>query len=112
LDPWDVSDLNGPAGDLDNDGMNNLQEYRAGTNPRDSQSRLEIAAIAVNEDVVLTFQAVSNRLYTVEFTDSLGAPWQSLTVVALRPTNHTATVTDAPLRTNRFYRLQTSEPLN
>jgi uncharacterized protein (DUF2141 family) len=33
LDPYDGQDINGSAGDLDNDGLSNLGEYLAGTNP-------------------------------------------------------------------------------
>jgi len=68
LDPEDANDINGPLGDPDGDGQSNLQEYVAGTNPLDAQSRLKIDSIAVTSGITLSFLAASNRTYTVQFT--------------------------------------------
>ncbi|HWQ91336.1 MAG TPA: hypothetical protein VN673_06675, partial [Clostridia bacterium] len=61
----------------------------------------------VANEVALTFLADANRGYTLEFTEALGAPWQTLTRFEPRTTNHTATVTDTRAPAKRFYRLQT-----
>ncbi len=41
------SGVDGADGDPDGDGMDNLSEYIADTNPRDAQSRLEISGISL-----------------------------------------------------------------
>ena len=50
--------------------------------------------------------AISNRTYTVQFTDRLGAaPWAKLADLIARPTNHVETIPDPAWTTNRFYRV-------
>jgi hypothetical protein len=110
LDPEDANDINGPLGDPDGDGQSNLQEYVAGTNPLDAQSRLKIDSIAVTSGITLSFLAASNRTYTVQFT---GAPdsgeWQKLADISARPTDHVEFIPDVTASTNRFYRLVTPQ---
>ena len=54
------------------------------------------------------FQAVSNRSYTVQYSDSLNPPaWQHLEHVVARQTNYIATVNDPASVPKRFYRLAT-----
>jgi hypothetical protein len=54
----------------------------------------------------VTFNAVSNRAYTVQFTDVLGAPWSSLQSAAPRTTNRVVSIIDpAASNPTRFYRL-------
>jgi len=73
-DTWEQTyglDFNDPADssiDSDLDGLANLVEFRAGTDPTSSASRLalEIASLAGDNLLVLSFQAVSNRTYTIE----------------------------------------------
>jgi hypothetical protein len=56
-----------PDEDADHDGMNNLQECLAGTDPRDATSRLQLRDATVESDgmVVLRWPSVTNRFYTV-----------------------------------------------
>ena len=56
-------------------------------------------------NVRLTFLAISNRTYTIEYKDGLIDPsWSSLTNVAATPTNRLEKI-DTTVTTNRFFRL-------
>ena len=95
-----------------------MQEYRAGTNPRDSLSYLKIESIeselATSGSMRVSFIAVSNRTYTIEYRDSLlpGA-WSRLTDVSSAVSNRTVQVVDNPPPTisKRYYRLATPRVL-
>jgi hypothetical protein len=94
--------------DSDGDGLLNWQEQQAGTDPTSDASYLRVDSIAATGLTTLTFSAISNRTYTVEFSDSLSpGGWAPLTLVPARATNWNAVVQDAALSTNRFYRLLT-----
>ncbi len=95
--------------DPDGDGMTNLQEYIAGTDPLDGQSYLKVNVGSVPGGVQVWFAAVSNRTYTVQYNDSAaGGTWLKLKDVPARETNRVETVLDVgPGLTNRFYRLAT-----
>lgn len=70
LNPADASDA---ALDYDGDGMSNLSEYIAGTDPSDKTSYLKVESIHSGVDGTrLELYARSNRSYTVEFRESVG----------------------------------------
>jgi hypothetical protein len=95
------------AADTDGDGMTNAEEYLAGTDALDPESylRLEIAA---DGGAILWFNALSNRTYTVEFTDGLSpSAWQKFGDVLAQPLSRTELLVDPSPGPNRFYRLTT-----
>ena len=56
----------------------------------------------------MAFSAVSNRTYTVEYRDDIGAAgWSRLADVAAATTNRTVVLVDAVGEGTRFYRLRT-----
>jgi len=100
LDPNNPNDANI---DSDGDTMTNLQEYIAGTNPRNAQSYLKIDRLAVSGVATLRFVAVSNKTYSVQYKNSLAETvWQRLANVAARSTNRVEAVTDPDLVLRRY----------
>jgi CotH kinase protein/Chitobiase/beta-hexosaminidase C-terminal domain/Lamin Tail Domain len=110
-DVWEAAhgfDTNNVADGLrddDGDGMSNAQEYIAGTDYLDASSYLKAEALRSGLNR-LQFLAVSNRTYTVQYSDSLlSAPWQKLVDVPAGKTNRTQVIVDESASSNRFYRL-------
>jgi hypothetical protein len=100
--------------DPDMDGMNNLSEYLAGTNPTNGLSYLKIDSIALGgsppSTAVLTFSAVSNHTYTLSFADRVfGGLWAALANLDAQTSNRVVILTNQlPAGvTNRYYRQQT-----
>jgi hypothetical protein len=95
--------------DSDGDKMSNWQEYIAGTDPTNAQSYLKIENISVSEGATLTFGAVSNKTYTIQFSGSVSGPWSRLVDIVARATNRTEVIVDSTAPTNRFYRAVTPQ---
>ena len=94
--------------DADGDGMNNAAEYFAGTDPCDPASKFKAALAGGPGAPAVQFNAISNRTYTVQFTDSLSpSNWQKLGDVLARYTNHVEAVPDPNPGSNRIYRVVT-----
>jgi hypothetical protein len=115
-DDWEAghglgtNDLSDAALDSDGDTMSNGAEYIAGTDPTNALSYLKIDSIAGGAGATLTFGAISNRTYTVQYTDALATgQWARLTDVAARASNRAEVVFDPSYTTNRFYRLATPQ---
>jgi hypothetical protein len=94
--------------DTDGDGMSNAAEFRADTDPNNATSYLKVDQFSVAGAASLSFLAVSNKNYTVEYHDALdGGPWLWLTDVTAVTTNRIVTVLDTNRVENRYYRLLT-----
>ncbi|HUC85188.1 MAG TPA: hypothetical protein VL970_08350, partial [Candidatus Acidoferrales bacterium] len=105
-----AADLSLATDDPDGDGFDNLEEYLAGTDPRDAISTLKISNVNVAPGSIgLQFFAASNHTYSVFFKTSLSDPaWIKLADVPAQPAAGVVTVTDpAPDPNARFYRLVT-----
>ena len=96
--------------DFDGDGMSNRAEYIAGTNPTNSLSYLKVDATVLGGGAAVSFGAISNRTYTIQFTDALGSgPWLNLGDVPARATNRVETINDATFNPSRYYRIATPQ---
>ncbi|HEY5914693.1 MAG TPA: lamin tail domain-containing protein, partial [Verrucomicrobiae bacterium] len=111
LDPNSASGDNGAAGDPDGDRFTNLEEYLAGTDPRDPASYLRIeSASPVAEGVALRFAAMVSHSYTIQYRDDLNAGgWLTLGNAGPFGENTAAQIIDPSGFTHpaRFYRLVT-----
>ena len=82
-------------------------EYQAGTDPNNPASYLKIEPLTESQPVRITFGAVSNKTYAVEFTEQLGLAWNKLASIPARTNNRVERITDPGFSTNRFYRVAT-----
>jgi hypothetical protein len=92
--------------DADGDGHSLLQEYWAGTDPRNSQSALRFSAIQkshASDDVALVWQSVCGKHYEIQRAGSVGGPFAAVSnVTAMGP----LTVLQTPVSgVTSFYRL-------
>ncbi len=98
-----------PDADPDGDGLSNLEEWKAGSDPTDPASAVRITSVQMRDlDLVLTFEGVPGRSYSVERTSDINHPtWVSLTGV-IPGQGATQTITDrgAAGAPNRFYRIR------
>lgn len=97
-------------GDFDLDGLNDLGEYLAGTDPTDNASFLRMDRVLANtvELTIVSWFSVPGKLYRVQYKNSLTDPvWSDLPgdVAATGGTTSKAdtTKTEQP---NRYYRVQ------
>jgi hypothetical protein len=98
--------------DLDGDGMNNLQEYLAGTDPTNAASvlKLEITLTGGAGASVFWFNAVSNKTYTVQYQNQLTTNgWLRLLDLGAAPTNRQVGITNSGAGAFRFLRIATPQ---
>lgn len=102
------------SGDFDGDGVSNLREYRAGTNPADPNSIFEVVEITrVPNGMALQWTSQPGRSYRVRRSDSLLTPVAGYTVVksgltATPPMNHFIDFSAAG-RAQAFYLIEIEE---
>jgi hypothetical protein len=105
LNGLDTNNVADALGDLDSDGMNNGDEYRAGTDPNDSLSNLRVD-LSMNGGATVHVSAVASRNYTVQYSEGLGSiQWTRLADIFARGTNRIESIVDPGGSTNRFYRV-------
>jgi hypothetical protein len=109
LDPNDPTDA---ALDPDRDGLTNVAESLAGTNPRDPLSTLRFSeAISGHDGLKLRFNAIAGHAYTVEVREQLAGEggWRKLADVPAMRCDCVAEVLDPqPVASGeRFYRIVT-----
>jgi hypothetical protein len=102
-----TNNLADAALDADGDGLANWQEYIAGTDPTNALSYLKIDSLALHGGATLTFGVVSNKTYSVQYTDEMSGPWSTLADLAARTNNAVETVFDPGHTNRRAYRLLT-----
>ncbi len=94
--------------DADGDGLTNLDEYRAGTDPRDSASTLRVTAINVDgAGAHITFTSVAGKTYRLEYKDAITDPTWLLAVNNITGQTGTTTVLDSGAigQSRKFYRV-------
>ena len=94
--------------------MSNAQEYVSGTDPQDPSSFLKLESYSLSTEaantVVMRFEAVSNKTYTVQYKDHpLRVTWTGLTSFEPATRNRVLSVTNqVPAGVSpRIYRLRT-----
>jgi hypothetical protein len=106
LNPGSAADA---AFDSDGDGLTNLEEFKAGTNPRNAASILRITAIDRSTGVPrITFQTVAGKTYRLEYRDDfLLGDWSTLINGIFTASATSVQVVDpgAAILSTRFYRL-------
>jgi hypothetical protein len=103
-----ASDLSRASDDADGDGFTNLQEFKAGTDPKSATSRFRISSVVPNAgNYQISFPSVLGKTYRLEYRDDLvTGNWTTLTDQNLG-TGATIQINDpsAAGLTKRFYRL-------
>ncbi len=97
--------------DPDGDGLTNLQEYRAGTNPKSATSLFHVTDAAPSgNDFVIRFPSVSGKLYRIERCNDLADPgcWTDIIADNIPGTGGEILVTDwgGALAPRHFYRVR------
>jgi hypothetical protein len=104
LDGNDSTGVNGPEGDPDNDRFLNIEEYMAGTDPRDPDSLLEVIAQA-NGGRRLTWKSVPGKSYRVYATAEVNEAFEP--IGGTTSTSATTSFSDAaPAAAHKFYRIE------
>jgi hypothetical protein len=114
-DPWElryfgslVARNGGPNDDSDDDGMPNLDEYRAGTDPTNPSDHLKIGAY---QDGAASLQircwGVAGRNYRLERSETVAGPWTPIGA-PMAGVNGPLTFTDSggPGRSEVYYRVR------
>ncbi len=105
--------LSAPSADADGDGLNNLEEFRAGTNPVDPRSGFAVrgeSSPLASIPLVLSWPTIAGKFYRLESSPSLAA--DTWTVIEARIPGTGAMVERGPAADGlptRFYRVRIVE---
>ncbi|MBK7998620.1 MAG: lamin tail domain-containing protein [Verrucomicrobia bacterium] len=69
--------------------------------------RLTASVTAGPSEARVSFNAVSNKTYSIEYQDVLGSGWQTLAEILAKGSNRVEAISDDSGATNRFYRVVT-----
>jgi subtilisin family serine protease len=98
-----------PNADADHDGMSNLAEWLAGTNPTNASSALRLTAIPTNNPnaFVVRWPSVAGKYYRLERATNLFIGFNSVVQTNIAATAPTNTATDTAILPGkaRFYRV-------
>ena len=92
--------------DSDADGVSNAVEWEAGTNPKDSQSKLKLLPLSLgNSGALVTWKSVSERNYTVQRAHALSLTQTFETISPTLPgqTNITSYLDPTPIEHGPFF---------
>jgi hypothetical protein len=112
LDPLSTNGVNGVNGDPDGDGMSNLEEFLAGTNPTNSASSLHVTSVVrTGNDVRVTWATAGGHTNVVQAAPDLSGSYSniSLNVVITGSGDTSTNYLDTGGATNgptRFYRVR------
>lgn len=101
------------ACDPDGDGMNNLQEYIADTNPTNALSRFYILSVSNSTGLAVSYPSSANRKYTLYYrTDLTAGGWTNIpSQTGIPGSGGVDTLTDpSPTDGQRSYRVGVSMP--
>ena len=65
--------------DSDRDGVADIREVLAGTDPKDRDSVFRMRSVALAAGTItLEWESVARRSYLIQWTEAIGMPWRSL----------------------------------
>jgi hypothetical protein len=98
--------------DPDGDGVTNIDEYTAGTDPNDPNDVFRVGSITRTGDTVsVVVPAKTGRIYSLQRrTDLIPGPWQNVVTVGSPAANGNLTLTDPAAIGDRWFYQVTVEP--
>jgi len=111
FDPLNASGPDGGVFDSDGDGAGKLDEFRAGTHPRDPFSKLILSGSSLSKDrIQLQWSTVPGKKYLLQFRDGWSDPFKNVIDDSFprtaTSTNATYALTVPPSPRDRYFRIQ------